>query len=83
MWSVAALKSRLPFTLQGKQFSVIVTEGRPDETGLTMARVGGAQFKALILVRNTLLLPGSMAKARVGGAQIWAPTSVWFDPTRN
>jgi translation initiation factor eIF-2B subunit alpha len=23
----------------GKQFSVIVTEGRPDETGLTMARV--------------------------------------------
>lgn len=24
---------------QGKQFSVIVTEGRPDETGLTMARV--------------------------------------------
>lgn len=26
-------------SLQGKQFSVIVTEGRPDETGLTMARV--------------------------------------------
>ena len=25
--------------LQGKQFNVIVTEGRPDETGLTMARV--------------------------------------------
>ena len=25
--------------LQGKQFSVIVTEGRPDETGLVMARV--------------------------------------------
>lgn len=25
--------------MQGKQFSVIVTEGRPDETGLTMARV--------------------------------------------
>lgn len=24
---------------QGKQFRVIVTEGRPDETGLTMARV--------------------------------------------
>lgn len=26
-------------SLQGKQFSVIVTEGRPDETGLVMARL--------------------------------------------
>lgn len=25
--------------VQGRQFSAIVTEGRPDETGLTMARV--------------------------------------------
>ena len=32
--------ARSPFPApQGKQFSVIVTEGRPDETGLTMARV--------------------------------------------
>ena len=25
--------------MQGQQFSVVVTEGRPDETGFTMARV--------------------------------------------
>ena len=24
--------------MQGVQFSVVITEGRPDETGLTMAR---------------------------------------------
>ena len=58
-------------SLQGIQFSVVITEGRPDETGLTMA-----QALDNMRVPTIAILDSAVAYAleafRCGHAKFWA-----------